>query len=176
MPIVAVAEVPVDRNSGFRHCNDLVRLEVADRVGESRVTCTYSVTLTQAAAGEQGKSRESAGINMSNETEIMAIDVGCVLAFIGKSDFELSWKVGFPVKRIVFFLHTGRGLPVEPDLKIRTCARLQLTRKLLRVAAEILSRSRRDRRRAAHYVPGDVAACGKSCQIDAVQPRNQFLK
>ena len=104
---------------------------------------------------------------MRHETQVVAIDVGSVLALIREANLELAWQVSLSVQRVLFSLEARCAFAIEPDLEIRLCTRLEFARKFHYVLLQVLPLCGDNRRRAAHNVPNHIAAGGQRGQIDA---------
>src|SRR5262249_44901749 len=172
--VFAVAEIAVNRYGRSCRCRQLFRPHEPNRVGQPRMASAYAVALPQAATRQQCEAFEHAVVEMRHETQVVAIDVGCVLALIREANLELAWQVSLSVQWVLFSLEARGKFAIKPDLEIRLCTRLEFARKFHYVSFQVLPLGGDNRRRAAHNVSNHIAARGKRGQIDAMQARNQL--
>ena len=80
----------------------LTRTNKADWIGESRVRLLHARALSHSAAREYGEPDNLPVLGVRNKPDVVGVDVGRVVAFVGKSDFEFARQIGGPVHRLHF--------------------------------------------------------------------------
>jgi len=110
----------------------------SNRVRQTRVSNADTVALAQPSTGEHCEAGKHTGIEVRDEAQIMAIDIGGVLTLVGETDFELTRKIRVSIQRIFLIFETGCPFAIEPNLEVRAAARLELARKLQHITHEIL--------------------------------------
>lgn len=153
-----VAVVALDEDDRLHRLGQLLRRNVGEMAGEAGVRSGVVVGHPHAAADDDVEALQFVAAEISDDSDVLSVDIDAVIAQIGDAGLELAGQVIAAVDGLLIRLGGDCLLAIEPDLVVGAGLRQQAVADELGVLLNLDALAVFGGGRAAHYVALQVSA------------------